>query len=79
MYTTGSCPYCIMARRFIEKKGVEYFDIRIDLDPERRDEMERRSERSSVPQIFVDEVHIGGFDDLQELEFDGELDKLLNS
>jgi len=61
----------------LEKKGVEIIDIRIDSDPERRQEMISRAGRSTVPQIFIDEEHVGGCDDLYELDFEGELDRKL--
>lgn len=77
MYTTASCPFCVRARILLDKKGVAYTDIRIDDQPEIRPEMERLSGRSSVPQIFIDEFHVGGFDDLAELDIDGELDARL--
>lgn len=77
IYTTGSCPFCIMAKRFLDKKEVTYTEIRVDHETSKRTEMEARSQRTSVPQIFIEEVHVGGFDDMQELAFDGELDKLL--
>mgnify|MGYP001085857954 CR=1 FL=1 len=78
LYTTAHCPYCIRARNLLDKKGVEYNDIRIDEKPEMREEMERLSNGvTSVPQIFIDDFHVGGFDDLAELDMDGELDKRL--
>ena len=77
MDTTGSCPYCIRARSLLEKKGVAVTEYRVDLSPELRAEMERRSGGTSVPQIFIGERHIGGCDDIYELDFDGELDLLL--
>lgn len=77
MYSTAYCPYCIRARMLLEKKGVEYTDIRIDRQPDMRDEMESRSNRTSVPQIFIDDRHIGGFDDMYMMDLDGELDPLL--
>ncbi|MBE0510472.1 MAG: glutaredoxin 3 [Chromatiales bacterium] len=77
MYSTASCPYCVRARQLLEKKGVDYTDIRIDQQPTLRPEMERLSGRSSVPQIFIGEFHVGGFDDLAELDVDGELDERL--
>ncbi len=77
IYTTGLCPYCVRARRLLDKKGVAFADIRVDLEPARRQEMERRSGRDTVPQVFVDGRGIGGFDDMIELEMDGELDGLL--
>jgi len=61
----------------LEKKGVEVIDISVDSDPERRQEMISRAGRSTVPQIFIDEEHVGGCDDLYELDFEGELDRKL--
>lgn len=78
LYTTAHCPYCVRARNLLDKKGVAYTDIRIDVQPERRDEMETRANgRTSVPQIFIDNFHVGGFDDMAELDIDGELDERL--
>lgn len=77
MYCTGSCPYCIRARNLLEKKGIAFTEIRIDEQPERRAEMEQRSGRTSVPQIFIDDFHVGGFDDMAEMDIDGELDERL--
>jgi len=61
----------------LEKKGVEFIDISVDSDPERRREMITRAGRSTVPQIFIDDEHVGGCDELYELEFEGELDQKL--
>jgi len=77
MYATAVCPYCVRARKLLEKKGVQWEEIRVDVEPERRDEMESRSGRETVPQVFIDDHHVGGFDDMAELDIDGELDKLL--
>lgn len=77
MYSTAYCPYCMQARTLLEKKGVEYTDIRIDDEPHRRDEMIAKSGRHTVPQIFIDGQHIGGCDDMYALENQGQLDKLL--
>ena len=77
MYSTRFCPYCVRARMLLEKKGVEFSDIRVDSEPHLRDEMIARAGRSSVPQIFIDEEHVGGCDDLYELEFEGQLDEKL--
>lgn len=78
LYTTAHCPYCIRARNLLDRKGVEYTDIRIDEKPEMRNEMERLSNGvTSVPQIFIDDFHVGGFDDMAELDMDGELDQRL--
>lgn len=77
MYTTAYCPYCMRARDLLNKKGVVYTDIRIDEKPDMRNEMIAKSGKQSVPQIFINEDHIGGCDDLYALENQGELDKLL--
>ncbi|MEJ2795306.1 glutaredoxin 3 [Iodobacter sp. LRB] len=78
MYSTGVCPYCVMAERLLNKKGItEIEKVRIDLDPERRDEMMTRTGRRTVPQIYIGEHHVGGFDDLAALDHAGGLDALL--
>lgn len=78
MYTTAWCPYCVRARRLLDGKGVEYTDIRVDQEPARRAEMaERASGRTSVPQIFIGETHVGGYDDMAALDAEGRLDALL--
>lgn len=74
MYSTGFCPYCVRAKMLLKQKNVEFTDIRIDVDAHRRDEMEERSGRTSVPQIFIGDFHVGGCDDLFALEQAGELD-----
>ncbi|HQW38242.1 MAG TPA: glutaredoxin 3 [Usitatibacteraceae bacterium] len=78
MYTTGVCPYCQMAERLLKSKGVAEIDkIRVDTDPARREEMMSRTGRRTVPQIYIGERHVGGFDDLAELDREGGLDPLL--
>lgn len=78
MYTTATCPYCVNAERLLRSKGVEHIDkVRVDLDPQKRVEMMERSERRTVPQIWIGEQHVGGFDDLRALDQAGELDSLL--
>jgi glutaredoxin 3 len=77
MYCTRFCPYCTRAERLLTQKGIEVEKIRVDHDPALWSEMEDRSGRSTVPQIFVGDRHIGGYDDLAMLERDGELDSLL--
>lgn len=79
MYMTASCPYCRMATRLLGRKGVAVEKIRVDKEPERREEMMQRSGRTSVPQIFIGERHIGGYSDLAGLDSEGELDSLLAS
>jgi len=79
MYCTAVCPYCINAERLLLRRGVtEIEKIRVDLDPEQRLIMEQRSQRRTVPQIFIGDRHIGGFDDMVELDQAGELTPLLN-
>ncbi|MEQ1602212.1 MAG: glutaredoxin 3 [Methylophilaceae bacterium] len=78
MYTTAVCPYCIRAERLLLNKGVtEINKIRVDLQPELRQEMMKKTGRRTVPQIYINELHIGGFDDLRALDLDGGLDPLL--
>lgn len=77
IYGTQTCPYCARARRLLERKGVKYIEIRVDLDAARRREMETRAGRNSVPQIFIGDLHVGGFDDLSVLDQEGNLDALL--
>lgn len=78
MYTTASCPFCIRARNLLEKKGVEYTDYRVDDNPDLRPEMEKLAGGlTSVPQIFIDDFHVGGFDDMVDLDLDGELNQRL--
>jgi glutaredoxin 3 len=78
MYATGWCPYCDRARGLLQRKGVAYSEIKVDEDPTQRDTMLRRSGgRRTVPQIFIGDRHVGGFDDLYALDKAGELDKLL--
>jgi glutaredoxin 3 len=78
MYSTGVCPFCIMAERLLRSKGVAAIEkVRVDLEPERKDEMIERTGRRTVPQIYVDDRHIGGYDDLAALDRAGGLDPLL--
>lgn len=78
MYCTAVCPYCVAAERLLRSKGVAQIEkIRVDLDPERRAEMMRRTDRRTVPQIYVGDFHVGGFDDLAALDHAGKLDPLL--
>lgn len=77
MYTTAICPYCVAAKNFLKQKGVNVTEVRVDLDVERRREMLDRARRTSVPQIFVDDVHVGGFDDMVALDRAGKLAPLL--
>jgi glutaredoxin 3 len=78
MYSTAVCPFCLMAERLLRSKGVaEIEKIRVDLDPARREEMMQRTGRRTVPQIYVGERHVGGYDDLAALDRAGGLDPLL--
>ena len=78
MYCTGSCPYCSMAERLLMQKGItEIEKIRIDLDPSQREVMMQKTGRRTVPQIYVDSIHVGGYDDLNALDKAGKLDTLL--
>lgn len=79
MYSTGFCPYCVRARMLLERKGVAFTEIRVDLQPQQRAEMIQRSGRTSVPQIFIGDVHVGGCDDMYALENQGRLDPLLTA
>jgi glutaredoxin 3 len=77
VYGTEFCSYCTAARMLLKKKGVAWSDILVSRDPDVRREMERRSGRWSVPQIFIDDRPLGGFDELYALEQSGDLDRLL--
>ena len=78
MYASEYCSYCMAARMLLKKKGVDYDEVLVTDDPALREEMERRSNKTSVPQIFIADQAIGGFDELYELEESGELDRMLN-
>lgn len=79
IYSTNTCPYCVRAKQLLQKKGVEYTEIFVDREPAKLAEMLQRAEgRRSVPQIFINDVGIGGFSELSVLELDGKLDDLLN-
>ena len=78
MYTTRFCPYCVRAREMFDLKQISYTDIAVDGSPEKRQEMMERSGRFTVPQIWIGEQHVGGYDDLALLERQGNLDKLLS-
>ncbi len=77
IYTSAICPYCISAKNFLKSKGLSWSEVRIDTDPAERERMMARTKRTSVPQIFVGDVHVGGFDDLVALDRAGRLDPLL--
>jgi glutaredoxin 3 len=77
VYSTPFCGYCSAAKRLLKEKGAEFTEIDVMFDSARRGEMMERSGRRTVPQIFIDGRHIGGYDDLSALEENGELDRLL--
>ena len=77
MYCTRFCPYCVSAERLLVSKGVEIRKIPVGGDPALWEEMEQLTGRNTVPQIFIGDYHVGGYDDLAALERDGELDPLL--
>ena len=78
MYTTAVCPYCNMAERLLKSKGIEAIEkIRVDLEPEQRIAMMEKTGRRTVPQIYIGDTHVGGFDDLSALDREGKLDPLL--
>ena len=77
IYTTPICPYCVRAKTLLKKKGAPYEEIDVFMDPDKREEMESVSHRRTVPQIFIGDRHVGGCDDLYELEHEGKLDPLL--
>jgi len=77
VYSGNLCPYCNAAKRLLESKGVQYEEINVDTDPATRAEMEKLSQRTSVPQIFIGDTHVGGFDDLAELNREGKLNPML--
>lgn len=79
MYTTGYCPYCMRAEMLLKQRGVAEIDkVRIDADPGRRAEMVERTGRRTVPQIYIGDTHVGGFDDLAALDRAGRLQSLLD-
>ncbi len=77
VYGNANCAYCGAARMLLKQKGVDWDDVAVHIDADKRQEMEQRSGRTSVPQIFIGERHVGGFDELCALDKSGELDKLL--
>lgn len=76
MYSRATCSFCMAARNLLKSHGVEWREISLDAEPERREEMMTRSGRNTVPQIFVGDLHVGGFDDLQALDEEGALERL---
>ena len=79
IYTSKLCGYCYRAKKLLDSKSVSYDEIGVDLSPAKRKEMTERAQQTSVPQIFINEQHIGGCDDLYQLEQEGKLDALLSA
>jgi glutaredoxin 3 len=78
IYTSTFCPYCVMAKRLLDKKGVRYTELNVDKQSGLREEMMRKTQRRTVPQIYIGDYHVGGFDDLYTLEQQKKLDALLS-
>ena len=77
IYTTAICPYCVAAKNFLKSKGRDWTEVRIDTDPAARASMVALTRRTSVPQIFVGDTHVGGYDDMMALHRAGKLEPLL--
>ena len=78
VYTSAMCGYCVAAKNFLRSKGLQWTEVRIDQDPAERERMLARARRTSVPQIFIGETHVGGYDDMMALHRAGKLDALLS-
>ncbi|MEO5811420.1 MAG: glutaredoxin 3 [Rhodanobacter sp.] len=79
LYSSASCSYCVAAKNFLKSKGLDWTEIRIDLDVAERQRMVALAKRTSVPQIFVGDVHVGGYDDLMALHRAGKFERLLGA
>jgi glutaredoxin 3 len=77
IYSSMSCPFCVMAKQLLDRKGVAYTEIRVDLDPTKRQEMMKKSRQRTVPQIFINDESIGGYTDLVAINNSKRLDSLL--
>jgi glutaredoxin 3 len=77
LYTTAICPYCVAAKNFLKSKGRDWTEVRIDTDPAAREAMVAKTRRTSVPQIFIGDTHVGGYDDMMALHRAGKLEPLL--
>lgn len=77
MYSTAMCPYCVNAKKLLAQKGVAVEEIRVDREPHLRQEMMEKSKQRTVPQIWIGDLHVGGFTDLWALDKNGKLDQLL--
>ena len=78
IYSTSVCPYCVRAKELFKRKGLDFTEILVDQDEKKKEEMIEKTQRYTVPQIFINDKHIGGCDDLYELERLGKLNALLN-
>ncbi len=78
LYSTAVCPYCVAAKNFLKSKGQTWTEVRIDTDPVEREKMMAKTRRTSVPQIFIGDTHVGGYDDMMALHRAGGLEPLLN-
>lgn len=78
MYSTASCPYCMAARNLMRAKDVNWTEVSLDAEPDKRAEMISKTGRRTVPQIFIGDTHVGGFDDLDALDQEGALDRMLS-
>ena len=77
LYTSAICPYCVAAKNFLKSKNQSWSEVRIDIDPDAREAMMARTRRTSVPQIFIGDTHVGGYDDMMALHRAGKLEPLL--
>jgi Glutaredoxin, GrxC family len=77
IYSTAVCPYCVAAKNFLKSKGLSWTEVRVDLDPAERQKMMDLTRRTSVPQIFIGDVHVGGYDDMMAMHRAGTLEPLL--
>lgn len=77
VYSTTICPYCVRAKSLLKRKGIKFEELNIDRDMSLMQQMMEKSQRRTVPQIFIGDHHVGGYDDMAELEAEGKLDKLL--
>ena len=77
IYSTLVCPYCVAAKNFLKSKGLSWREIRVDQDPAEREKMVAMAKRTSVPQIFVGDVHVGGYDDMMAMHREGRFEALL--
>lgn len=78
VYSRAACPFCVAARNMLKSKNVTWTEVSLDAEPDKRAEMIERTGRRTVPQIFIGDFHVGGFDDLDALEQAGDLDRLVN-